>query len=39
VLAAAVPIWRDLHAAIEAGLPEMEPAALRGALRSLSRNG
>lgn len=36
-LAAAVPIWRDLHAAIEAGLPVLEPEALRGALRSLSQ--
>jgi DNA-binding MarR family transcriptional regulator len=39
VLAAAVPIWRDLHAAIEAGLPELQPQALRGALRSLSQAG
>jgi DNA-binding MarR family transcriptional regulator len=39
VLAAAVPIWRDLHAAIEAGLPELQPEALRGALRSLSQAG
>jgi DNA-binding MarR family transcriptional regulator len=37
VLAAAVPIWRDLHASIEAGLPVLEPEALRGALRSLSQ--
>ena len=37
VLAAAVPIWCDLHAAIEAGLPEVEPGELRGALRSLSQ--
>jgi DNA-binding MarR family transcriptional regulator len=36
-LAAAVPIWRDLHAAIEAGLPMLEPEALRGALRSFSQ--
>jgi DNA-binding MarR family transcriptional regulator len=35
VLSAAVPIWRDLHAALEAGLPE--PEALRGALRRLSQ--
>jgi DNA-binding MarR family transcriptional regulator len=35
VLFAAVPIWRDLHAALEAGLPE--PEALRGALRRLSQ--
>ena len=39
VLAAAVPIWRDLHAAIEAGLPELQPEDLRGALRSLSQAG
>ena len=39
VLAAAVPIWRDLHAAIEAGLPELEPDSVRGALRSLSQAG
>lgn len=39
ILAAAVPIWRDLHAAIEAGLPELEPDTLRGALRSLSHAG
>jgi DNA-binding MarR family transcriptional regulator len=37
VLAAAVPIWRELHAAIEADLPEVEPEELRGALRSLSQ--
>lgn len=37
VLAAAVPIWRDLHAAIEAGLPEVQPEALRGGLRALSQ--
>lgn len=36
-LAAAVPIWRALHAAIEAGLPVLEPEALRGALRWLSQ--
>jgi DNA-binding MarR family transcriptional regulator len=39
VLAAAVPVWRDLHAAIEAGLPELQPDDLRGALRSLSQAG
>lgn len=39
VLAAAVPIWRDLHAAIEAGLPELQPEALRGGLRALSQAG
>jgi DNA-binding MarR family transcriptional regulator len=36
VLAAAVPIWRDLHAIIEAGLPELQPNDLRDALNSLS---
>ena len=39
VLAAAVPIWRDLHAAIEAGMPELEPDTVRGALRALSQAG
>jgi len=38
-LAAAVPIWRDLHAAIEADLPKLEPETLRGALRALSQAG
>jgi DNA-binding MarR family transcriptional regulator len=33
-LAAAVPIWRSLHAAIEAGLPDAE--ALRAGLRILA---
>ena len=37
VLASAVPIWRDLHAAIEAGLPASEPDNLRGALAALSQ--
>lgn len=37
VLAAAVPIWRALHAAIEAGLPG--PEALRRALTVLGRSG
>src|SRR3712207_6728318 len=37
VLAAAMPIWRDLHTAIEAGLPEVQPEALRGGLRALSQ--
>ncbi len=37
VLASAVPIWRDLHAAIEAGLPASEPDKLRGALTTLSQ--
>jgi DNA-binding MarR family transcriptional regulator len=36
-LAAAVPIWRDLHAAIEAGLQGLKPDTLRGALTSLSQ--
>jgi len=35
VLAAAVPIWRAVHAEIEAGLPEPGPDALRGALTAL----
>jgi DNA-binding MarR family transcriptional regulator len=38
VLASAVPIWRDLHAAIEAELAEVEPDRLRGALNGLSRS-
>ena len=37
VLASAVPIWRDLHAAIEARLPASEPDRLRGALAALSQ--
>ena len=36
VLASAVPIWRDTHAAIEAGLPALQPDSLRGALKTLS---
>jgi DNA-binding MarR family transcriptional regulator len=36
VLASAVPIWRATHAAIEAGLPGIEPDALRSALKALS---
>ena len=36
VLASAVPIWRDTHSAIEAGLPGLKPGDLRGALKSLS---
>jgi DNA-binding MarR family transcriptional regulator len=36
-LAAAVPIWRGLHAAIEAGLQGVEPDNLRGALTALSQ--
>jgi DNA-binding MarR family transcriptional regulator len=39
VLAAAVPIWRAIHAEIEAGLPEPGPDALRGALTALCRSG
>lgn len=34
-LAAAVPVWRAVHAGIEAGVPEPGPAALRGALAAL----
>ena len=37
VLASAVPIWRDTHAAIEAGLPGLEPDDLRSALKTLSQ--
>ncbi len=36
VLAAAVPIWRTTHAAIEAGLPALSPDQLRAALLALS---
>jgi DNA-binding MarR family transcriptional regulator len=36
-LAMAIPIWRDLHGAIEAGLAGLEPDNLRGALNSLSK--
>ncbi len=36
-LSSAVPIWRDLHSTLEAELPELEPEALRGALRRLSQ--
>ena len=36
VLASAVPIWRDTHAALEADLREHEIAELRGALKTLS---
>ena len=36
VLASAVPIWRDLHGAVEARLSELEPDSLRGALNSFS---
>jgi DNA-binding MarR family transcriptional regulator len=38
VLASAVPIWCDLHAAIEAELAGVEPDHLRGALNTLSRS-
>ncbi|MCG7392291.1 MarR family transcriptional regulator [Microvirga sp. ACRRW] len=37
LLASAVPIWRGLHADIEAELSEVEPDSLRGALNSLSQ--
>jgi DNA-binding MarR family transcriptional regulator len=37
-LAAAVPIWREMHADLEAGLPAIEPDSLRGALNSLSQS-
>jgi DNA-binding MarR family transcriptional regulator len=37
VLASAVPIWRDLHAGIEAGLLDVQPDKLRSALKDLSR--
>jgi DNA-binding MarR family transcriptional regulator len=37
-LAAAVPIWRDLHATIETGLRGVEPDNLRGALTTLSQS-
>ena len=37
VLAAAIPIWRDTHSIIEAGLPALAPEELRGALRTLSQ--
>ncbi len=35
VLASAVPIWRAVHAEVEAGLPGSGPDALRGALKAL----
>jgi len=38
VLASAVPIWRAAHAAIEAGLPGLQPGDLRSALRILSES-
>ena len=37
VLASAVPIWRDTHEALEAGLLGLEPDYLRGALKTLSQ--
>jgi DNA-binding MarR family transcriptional regulator len=37
VLAAAVPIWRGVHAAIETGVSDLRPDNLRAALRSLER--
>ena len=37
VLAAAIPIWRDLHGAIETGMSGLDPDDLRGALKGLSR--
>lgn len=37
-LASAVPIWRAVHAEVEAGLPEPGPDALRGALAALCRS-
>ena len=36
ILAAAVPIWRDTHAAVEAALPDLDPDALRASLRALT---
>jgi DNA-binding MarR family transcriptional regulator len=38
VLASAVPIWRETHAAIEAGLSGLQPDSLRGALQALSQS-
>ena len=38
VPAAAVPIWRAVHAEVEARLPEPGPDALRGALTALCRS-
>ncbi len=37
-LASAVPIWRAVHAEVEAGLPQPGPDALRGALTALCRS-
>lgn len=36
VLAAAIPIWRDTHASIEARLPALPPDKMRAALVALS---
>ncbi len=36
-LASAVPIWCDMHAQLEAGLPAIEPDSLRSALNGLSQ--
>ena len=36
VLAAAVPVWRATHAAIEAALPALDPCALRTTLNALA---
>jgi DNA-binding MarR family transcriptional regulator len=36
VLAAAVPIWRATHAAVEAGLPALEAQQVRSALIALA---
>jgi DNA-binding MarR family transcriptional regulator len=36
VLASAVPIWRELHGAIESQLPALSPDLLRAALLALS---
>lgn len=35
-LAAAVPIWRETHAAIEAALPALDAGALRASLQALA---
>jgi DNA-binding MarR family transcriptional regulator len=38
ILASAVPVWRETHAAIEAGLPETETDELRGGLKALAQS-
>jgi DNA-binding MarR family transcriptional regulator len=38
VLASAIPIWRQTHAAIEGGLLGLKPGDLRDALKSLSQS-